>query len=83
MSTLSKAKLVSPAFYKERMASHGFLSDDIRYLLERAPWPRSNVPRKGKFVFSHTIFLIRAFETELANTYFGTSAGRMRAVASA
>ncbi len=64
---ISRAKLVHESFHSERCAAHGFRKGDIiaarkgRLGLERRP------PEISKYVFSHTVFIIRPTDTVLPN----------------
>jgi type I restriction enzyme S subunit len=56
---LSTAKLVAPSFYAERNATHGFKKDDIVFARKGRLGLARRPPDVEKYVFSHTIFIIR------------------------
>lgn len=57
---LSRAKLVNPSFHDERVAAHGFEAYDIVFARKGRLGLARKPPVGGKYVFSHTIFLVRA-----------------------
>src|SRR5262249_33937557 len=58
----SRAKLVNASFYEERLAAHGFVPHDIVFARKGRLGLARRLPELEKFVFSHTIFIIRAKE---------------------
>jgi type I restriction enzyme S subunit len=58
----SKSKLVNASFYEERLAVHGFVPHDIVFARKGRLGLARRLPELEKFVFSHTIFIVRANE---------------------
>ncbi|MBL1200956.1 MAG: type I restriction endonuclease subunit S [Nostoc sp. GBBB01] len=57
---ISSAKLTTSKFYEARKASHDFLNDDIIFARKGRLGLARNPPQNSCYVFSHTVFIIRA-----------------------
>lgn len=56
---LSKAKLASESFWEDRKAIHGFEATDIIFARKGRLGLARFAPRRERYVFSHTVFIVR------------------------
>ncbi|MGX9459079.1 restriction endonuclease subunit S [Photobacterium damselae subsp. damselae] len=61
--TTDKAKLVNHEFYEERKEKTGFFENDIIFARKGRLGLARFAPTNMEFVFSHTVFIVRASET--------------------
>jgi type I restriction enzyme S subunit len=54
------AKLVDPEFHRQRQTAHGFEAEDIIFARKGRLGLARRPPRIEKYVFSHTLFIIRS-----------------------
>lgn len=66
---VSTAKLTSADFWKEREMAHGFEPSDIVFARKGRLGLARRPPNIQKFVFSHTVFLVRNVSAEVCSEY--------------
>lgn len=66
---ISSAKLTTSDFYEARKAAHDFLDDDIIFARKGRIGLARNPPQNSRYVFSHTIFIIRAKADKILPAY--------------
>ncbi|MEH2128726.1 restriction endonuclease subunit S [Nostoc sp.] len=66
---ISSAKLTTSYFYQARKASHDFLDDDIIFARKGRLGLARNPPTNSRYVFSHTVFIIRAKADKILPAY--------------
>lgn len=66
---ISSAKLTTSDFYEARKAAHDFLDDDIIFARKGRFGLARNPPQNSGYVFSHTVFIIRAKADKILPAY--------------
>lgn len=66
---ISSAKLTTFDFYEARKLAHDFLDDDIIFARKGRLGLARNPPSNGYYVFSHTVFIIRAKADKILPSY--------------
>lgn len=65
----SSAKLIKSDFYEARKAAHDFLNDDIIFARKGRLGLARNPPQNIRYVFSHTVFIIRVKTDNILPSY--------------
>ncbi|EDX73396.1 Type I restriction modification DNA specificity domain protein [Coleofasciculus chthonoplastes PCC 7420] len=65
----SSAKLIKYDFYEARKAAHDFLNDDIIFARKGRLGLARNPPQNIRYVFSHTVFIIRVKADNILPSY--------------
>lgn len=66
---ISSAKLTTSDFYEARKAAHDFFDDDIIFARKGRLGLARNPPQNISYVFSHTVFIIRAKAGKILPAY--------------
>ncbi len=66
---ISSAKLTTSDFYEARKAAHDFLNDDIIFARKGRLGLARNPPQNSRYVFSHTVFIVRAKADKIFPAY--------------
>jgi len=65
----SSAKLIKSVFYEARKTAHDFLNDDIIFARKGRLGLARNPPQNIRYVFSHTVFIIRVKADNILPSY--------------